>query len=90
VFRRCKAEEEGPVEEAKERPANCCTTWINLVYFAREVKLLRKPPANRGIKTVPKGRDLINVRPVLATSFVEYLFELSNICRERISALLKS
>jgi hypothetical protein len=49
--------------------------------LTREVKLLRKPPANRGIKTVPKGRDLINVRPVLATSFVEYLFKLSDIYR---------
>jgi hypothetical protein len=33
AFRRCKAKEEGPVEEAKERPANCCTTWINSVYL---------------------------------------------------------
>jgi hypothetical protein len=49
--------------------------------LTREVKLLRKPPANCGIKTVLKGRDLINVRPVLATSFVEYSFELSNIYR---------
>jgi hypothetical protein len=49
--------------------------------LTREVKLLRKPPVNRRIKTVLKGRDLINVRLVLATSFVEYLFKLSNIYR---------
>jgi hypothetical protein len=38
--------------------------------FAREVKPLSKPVAERRIKTVAERGDFIDILPVLATSFV--------------------
>jgi hypothetical protein len=56
----------------------------------KEVELLSKLIAKYRIKTIPKHRDLINVWPVLTTSFIENTFKLSYIYIKRVSALLKS
>jgi hypothetical protein len=58
--------------------------------LAREVKLLSKSIIKHRIKTIPKCRDLINVWPVLTTSFIENAFKLSYICIKRVGALFKS
>jgi hypothetical protein len=58
--------------------------------LARKVKLLSKSIAKHRIKTIPKHRDLIDVWPVLTTSFVENTFKLGYIYVKRVGALLKS
>ena len=58
--------------------------------LAREVELLSKSIAKHRIKTILKRRDLINIWPVLTTSFIENAFKLSYIYIKRVSALLKS
>jgi hypothetical protein len=58
--------------------------------LAREVKLLSKSITKHRIETIPKRRDLINVWPVLTTSFVENAFKLGYIYIKRVSALLES
>jgi hypothetical protein len=58
--------------------------------LAREVELLSKSIAKHRIETILKRRDLIDVWPVLTTSFVENAFKLGYIYVKRVSALLKS
>jgi hypothetical protein len=58
--------------------------------LTRKVELLSKAIAKRRIEAIAKHRDLINVWPVLTTSFIENTFKFSYIYVKRVGTLLKS
>ena len=58
--------------------------------LAREVKLLSKSIVKHRIKTIPKYRDLIDIWPILITSFVENTFKFGCVYMKRVGALLES
>ena len=51
---------------------------------------LSKSVLNYRVEAIAEGRDFVNVRLVLATSFIEGTLELGNIGRYRVGALLES
>ncbi len=58
--------------------------------LTRKVELLSKAIAKRRIEAIAKRRDLIDVWPVLTTSFIENTFKFSCIYVKRVGTLLES
>ena len=58
--------------------------------FAREIELLSKSISKRCIETIAKRRDLVDVWPILTTSFVKNMFKFGCVYIKRVGALLES
>jgi hypothetical protein len=52
--------------------------------------LLSKSISKRCIETITKRKDLVDVWPILTTSFVKNTFKFGYIYVKRVSALLES
>jgi hypothetical protein len=58
--------------------------------LVKEVELLSKSISKRCIKTIAKRKDLVDVWPILITSFVKNTFKFGCIYVKRVGALLES
>ena len=57
--------------------------------FAREVELLGEAISDSRAKAIAECRDLVDIRPVLPLCLIQNAFKLSNVCRDRVRALLE-